>query len=355
MAVFGPPGVPRTLAQAGSVGSPTPITHWTINLRDSSRGPFQQVIGGGTFLDTFDPALYWGYNVAPGNVPVVAGEPTATIVIEADYEVSAGVHHLEMYFEAFNNDHDIFVRPFFAAVDRDTAETATYISAGPVTDSLIVFTGPDGADAYTDWLTLTRTQFLIQTNANILFVHPGATDYLKGVNNANTFQMTLLSALADDTLIVGENGDGSTWGHPKIRLQAKTGNLDWNGTALVAPSNLLTTSGNFSAGLSVIAADTVNASSGAAAGQIKTGAVGPSSKAGIVGGTGLDTILYRDAAHVWRTAESFVIDGGAGRCLKLTPQANPATCAVGELNIDASNRLNVCTATNTWTIVGSQS
>lgn len=39
----------------------------------------------------------------------------------------------------------------------------------------------------------------------------------------------------------------------------------------------------------------------------------------------------------------------------ITPKANPATCTKGALNVDASGDLNVCSATNTWTVVGTQS
>jgi hypothetical protein len=44
-----------------------------------------------------------------------------------------------------------------------------------------------------------------------------------------------------------------------------------------------------------------------------------------------------------------------GGVLRLPSQANPATCTKGELNVDASGDLNVCSATNTWTVVGTQS
>lgn len=38
----------------------------------------------------------------------------------------------------------------------------------------------------------------------------------------------------------------------------------------------------------------------------------------------------------------------------ITPKANPGTCVKGSLNVDASGVLNVCSATDTWTVVGSQ-
>jgi hypothetical protein len=40
--------------------------------------------------------------------------------------------------------------------------------------------------------------------------------------------------------------------------------------------------------------------------------------------------------------------------LSLTPKANPATCVKGDLNVDTSGVLQVCSATNTWTKVGTQ-
>lgn len=45
---------------------------------------------------------------------------------------------------------------------------------------------------------------------------------------------------------------------------------------------------------------------------------------------------------------------GTGKVL-LTPKANPATCTVGELTVNSTgNKLSICTATNTWTVVGTQ-
>ena len=41
--------------------------------------------------------------------------------------------------------------------------------------------------------------------------------------------------------------------------------------------------------------------------------------------------------------------------LRLTPKENPETCTVGDLNISEANELNVCTAADTWTVVGTQS
>lgn len=44
----------------------------------------------------------------------------------------------------------------------------------------------------------------------------------------------------------------------------------------------------------------------------------------------------------------------AGAKLILTPQANPATCTQGEVNVGTDGKLYVCSATNTWTVVGTQ-
>jgi hypothetical protein len=40
---------------------------------------------------------------------------------------------------------------------------------------------------------------------------------------------------------------------------------------------------------------------------------------------------------------------------QFTPKAAPATCAVGELYVSSvDQKLRLCTATNTWTVVGTQ-
>jgi hypothetical protein len=41
--------------------------------------------------------------------------------------------------------------------------------------------------------------------------------------------------------------------------------------------------------------------------------------------------------------------------LLIEPKANPATCTKGELNVATDGKLYICSATNTWTVVGSQS
>ena len=41
--------------------------------------------------------------------------------------------------------------------------------------------------------------------------------------------------------------------------------------------------------------------------------------------------------------------------LHYTPKAAPATCSVGDMYVDStSKKLMICTASNTWTVVGSQ-
>lgn len=67
-----------------------------------------------------------------------------------------------------------------------------------------------------------------------------------------------------------------------------------------------------------------------------------------------DTNLYRNAANELKTDDKFVIGTGVG-VLRLDPIALPATCTVGELCVDTADKeLKLCTATNTWTTVGSQ-
>lgn len=40
--------------------------------------------------------------------------------------------------------------------------------------------------------------------------------------------------------------------------------------------------------------------------------------------------------------------------LFITPKANPGTCTKGALNVGTDGKLYVCSATDTWTVVGSQ-
>ena len=40
--------------------------------------------------------------------------------------------------------------------------------------------------------------------------------------------------------------------------------------------------------------------------------------------------------------------------LQFVDKANPATCVKGELNVAVDGKLYVCSATNVWTVVGTQ-
>lgn len=40
--------------------------------------------------------------------------------------------------------------------------------------------------------------------------------------------------------------------------------------------------------------------------------------------------------------------------LQIVPKANPATCKKGELNVGTDGKLYVCSADDTWTVVGTQ-
>lgn len=44
-----------------------------------------------------------------------------------------------------------------------------------------------------------------------------------------------------------------------------------------------------------------------------------------------------------------------GSRLIIEPAELPATCTVGEIAVSDSNELNICTAADTWTVVGTQS
>jgi len=51
-----------------------------------------------------------------------------------------------------------------------------------------------------------------------------------------------------------------------------------------------------------------------------------------------------------------VVNVNAGGVFRITPAAKPGTCTVGDLCADSAdgNKLYQCTATNTWTKVGTQ-
>lgn len=59
-----------------------------------------------------------------------------------------------------------------------------------------------------------------------------------------------------------------------------------------------------------------------------------------------------------RVGKLFTVMSGATAqvdgTIRITPKANPGTCTKGDLNVDTSGRLQVCSATNTWTTVGTQ-
>jgi hypothetical protein len=44
----------------------------------------------------------------------------------------------------------------------------------------------------------------------------------------------------------------------------------------------------------------------------------------------------------------------SGAKVRYVPRANPGTCVQGEVGVDATGRFVVCSATNTWTVVGTQ-
>jgi hypothetical protein len=68
----------------------------------------------------------------------------------------------------------------------------------------------------------------------------------------------------------------------------------------------------------------------------------------------MDTVWYRDAADTMKTDDKLVVGSTVG-ILKLEPISLPGTCAVGEMCVDnADKKLKVCTASNTWTVVGAQ-
>jgi hypothetical protein len=51
-----------------------------------------------------------------------------------------------------------------------------------------------------------------------------------------------------------------------------------------------------------------------------------------------------------------VINANVGGAIRITPGTKPVTCTVGDLCADSAdgNKLYQCTATNTWTKVGTQ-
>ena len=64
--------------------------------------------------------------------------------------------------------------------------------------------------------------------------------------------------------------------------------------------------------------------------------------------------LNVDSGGFVNVASGGQITKAAGGRLRLVAAANPGTCTIGELNVHTDNKLYLCTATNTWTIVGTQ-
>jgi hypothetical protein len=113
--------------QGGTTSNPTPTTLWSIQPTDSTKGPFQAVLGGSQFASTWDSVLYLGYNGAGGGRAVLASEPLLTWNIEQDYEYPPGNHVMETYAEFWNAAHTQHVRPWFAQVNRSTGSTSFVI------------------------------------------------------------------------------------------------------------------------------------------------------------------------------------------------------------------------------------
>jgi Major tropism determinant N-terminal domain len=117
-----PATVVRSGRQGGTLSAPEPTVIWSFQPTDSSKAPFQWVIGGANFNDQWDTVQYIGYNVQGDGGRVSGTEPAFYWAIEQHYLDSGGIHRLESYFEWISADGTKSPRPIFWGFDRVTGD-----------------------------------------------------------------------------------------------------------------------------------------------------------------------------------------------------------------------------------------
>ncbi len=110
--------------QGGTLGAPTNETPWSVQPRDPAKGAFGVFVTGTLFNTTIDVVMQWGYNCDSSR----AGEPEASWHIEQDYEVSPGLHLLEMFNQIADPVTVTSVRPVFHIWGRGEGSLRTIAS-----------------------------------------------------------------------------------------------------------------------------------------------------------------------------------------------------------------------------------
>ena len=88
----------------------------------SSASSFTVQHFGQLFSGTYDPILYFGYNLAPGtvNTKIVAGEPIWKVALEGNWNNGAGANFAEFNLDYTSLDGLVNRRPIYITVNRGT-------------------------------------------------------------------------------------------------------------------------------------------------------------------------------------------------------------------------------------------
>jgi hypothetical protein len=107
----------------------------------AGHGPFSWDSGTHNFNGVANPVMYLGYNVSDGGNPIVAGEPYAAQVFEADYDDGRS-RNIEMYWEVRNADNTINLRPFGFVLKRDAKRLEDFLITSGICGNPVLMAVP---------------------------------------------------------------------------------------------------------------------------------------------------------------------------------------------------------------------
>ena len=92
-----------------------------------------------------NPVSYLGYNAGRWGGRIRPGEPTATYVIEADYD-DGEKRTVEVYAEVASASGEAIVRPFFWQFRRDASSARTFVTRASIVGDPLSIQTPEGDD-----------------------------------------------------------------------------------------------------------------------------------------------------------------------------------------------------------------
>lgn len=159
------PDSPQTLPLSivGAVGQDANLTEWRtatgdvvaavtpagrIERRAAGDGPehaaFSWEVTTALFNGRRDPVSFFGYNIGQFGRRIIDSEPTATYVIEADYD-DGQKRTLELYAELVSADGSASVRPFFWQARRDATRSDRFLTRATIMGDPLIIEDPSGA------------------------------------------------------------------------------------------------------------------------------------------------------------------------------------------------------------------